>query len=138
MTLDKARRNWKVTAAVLTALVIILLLLWPKIRGALGDLIFGDTIINVPTPGDAEYPDLYITINHPPTSPGTTGSTCGCEDHGSEYIDAAMQYFVDGMMGLQADYLASILASRPAWADQYWNNSLGYALSQGVGGTFGR
>jgi len=138
MTLDKARRNWKVTAAVLTALVIILLLLWPKIRDALGDLIFGDVVLNVPTPGDAEYPDLFITVNYPPTSPGEPGSTCGCEGHGADAINDAMQYFINGMMGIQDRYLADIYASRPQWADQYWNNSLGYALSQGVAGTFGR
>jgi len=138
MTLDKARRNWKVTAAVSTAAVIVLILLWPKIRDALGGLTFGDVVLNVPAPGAVDYPDIFLEINYPPTvTVVNDGGTCGCEGHGQEAIDAAMDYFLNGMRQLNDTYNAQILASRPDWAIQYWNNARGYALSQSSGAFFG-
>lgn len=138
MTPDKAARNWKVTAAVATIAVIAMLLLWPKLRQMLGSLTFGDTIIEVPAPGAVDYPDLFLTINYPPSPPQVAGgSTCGCDSHGQDIIDAAMEYFLNGMRDVNTAYNAAVLNSVPAWAVQYWNNSRGYALSQNSGTIFG-
>jgi len=138
MSPAKAARNWKITAGVSTAAVIVLILLWPKLRAAAGDLIFGDTIISIPAPGAVDYPDIYLDIHYPPTTETEPcGTTCGCEGANQEMIDAAMSYFVNGMMDIQDRYLASILAGRPDWAVQYWNNSLGYSMSQNTGRIFG-
>lgn len=138
MAFKMSPKNWKITAAVSTATVIVLILLWPKIRDAFGGVTFGDTVINVPAPGSVDYPDLYLEINYPPgQQPPDAGGGCGCDSHGQELIDNALAYFVNGMMGLQADYLASIMANRPDWALQYWNNSLGYTGSVNTNNFFG-
>lgn len=138
MTLNDARKNWKLTSAGLAVIVIVLLLLWPKLRQALGDMIFGSPIISVPAPGSVAYPDLNVTINVPQTLPGeTSGSVCGCESHGSELYDETMAYFFNGMRQINDDYNAAIMASVPTWAVQYWNNAAGYRLSQTAGHIFG-
>lgn len=138
MTINDARKNWKITAAVSTAVVVILILLWPKIRDAFGGITFGDTVINVPAPGSVDYPDIFLEINYPPgRGPVTSVGGCGCSSHGQQMIDDAMSYFINGMMDIQDRYLASIMANRPDWAVQYWNNSLGYTQSQGSQSFFG-
>jgi len=131
-------KQWKITAGISTAAVIILILLWPKIKAA-GGITFGDTVISVPAPGAVDYPDIYLDIHYPPTTDHEPcGSVCGCEGAGQEMLDDAMAYFLNGMRQLNADYNAAILATVPNWAQQYWNNSLGYSLSQSSGNFFGR
>jgi len=137
MTFNEARKNWKLTAAGLAVIVVVLLLLWPKLREALADMIFGSPILNVPMPGAVDYPDLYVTINVPETEPVTPGGTCGCESHGAEIYDQAMAYFVAGMRQINDDYNAAIMATVPTWALQYWNNAAGYRLSQNSGRILG-
>jgi len=138
MTSNDARKNWKMIAAGATAVVIVLILLWPKIREALGNLSLGDVVLNMPAPGAVDYPDLYLEINYPPgRDVPDAGGGCGCSSHGQELIDNAMNYFVNGMMDIQDRYLASIMANRPDWALQYWNNSLGYAGSVNTNNLFG-
>lgn len=138
MTLNEARKNWKLTAAGLAVIVIVLLILWPKLREALGDMIFGSPIISVPAPGSVDYPDLNITINVPETlPPEPCGSTCGCEVVNAQIYEDAMAYFVNGMRQINDDYNAAIIGSVPSWAVQYWNNAAGYRLSQNSGQIFG-
>lgn len=137
MDARKAAKNWKITAAVLFVAVVILLLLWPKLRQALADLIFGPIEIGGINLGDVTYPNITFVIEDNGGDGTNDGGTCGCETRGQELIDEAMAYFVQGMRDIQADYLAGILASRPDWTLQFWNNALGYSMSQSSGAFFG-
>lgn len=135
-TLKKVSRNWKVTAGILVVLVVIILLLWPKFRQAAGNLIFGSPVLNIET-GGVDYPDLNLTINYPPAVDYHGGDGCGCQSHGTEVYDDAMNYFINGMKEIATAYNADVMASRPTWAQQYWNNSLGYLQSVNAGRFFG-
>ena len=138
MDAKKAAKTWKVTAAVLFVAVVILLLLWPRLRSAAADIIFGPLEIGGINLGDRRYPDINITFEVNEGEVTGTGGTCGCDTRGAEIVNDAMNYFIQSMRDIQAEYLAGILASRPDWSLQYWNNALGYSMSQSSGALFGR